>query len=42
MCGYDSNPKNYIYLQLVDFVYAYLHVGYVCLFLLILQRTFGS
>lgn len=24
--GYDSNPKNYVYLQLVDFVYAYLLV----------------
>lgn len=26
MCGYDNNPKYYVYLQLVDFVYAYLFI----------------
>lgn len=34
MWCYDSNPKDYVYLQLVDFVYAYLLVNiwvmYVC------------
>ena len=26
MCGYDISPKDYVYLQLVDFVYVYLLV----------------
>lgn len=46
MCGYDSNPKYYVYLQLVDFVYAYLFIYMwvmcVCFCYTVLQRTFGS
>lgn len=48
MCDYDSNPKDYVYLQLVDFVYVYLLVYMwvmcVCLFCLLynLKRALGS